>query len=351
MFLRTVSGSRRGFTLIELLVVVAIIALLISILLPSLSAAREQAKMVKCGANLRSLGQAVHSCYADYNEYGPTWDDGDTGNMPKPAQSYMLTWVDVLYDLNYLSDPKAGLCPNDDRPDEPADIRGEAWGKYFVRTMGVNDKQRNGTRTSYAMNIHMHFNFPADRHADPSRQVYAIDGWWCWFGSLNAAWLMAPRVLGTPPPPHMWPNDYATMVGWRHGRDHRAESLYRDGHVATLTPKPPRSVGDLFYYTVDTARSFTWLPGETSTRIPGGVYGQILGGQGYEGHIDEFLFPYVEEPLEPTWVRALEGKVGAKRLGGGDNIHPFAFPEELSATWRTNRNLWTKLPNNSDDRR
>lgn len=54
-----------GFTLIELLVVVAIIALLISILLPSLNLARKQAKQMICNTRLRSQGQASYMYAAD----------------------------------------------------------------------------------------------------------------------------------------------------------------------------------------------------------------------------------------------------------------------------------------------
>ncbi len=60
-----------GFTLIELLVVVAIIALLVSILLPSLGKAREQAKKVFCSNNVGQFGRAVHIYQSEYKYYPP----------------------------------------------------------------------------------------------------------------------------------------------------------------------------------------------------------------------------------------------------------------------------------------
>ena len=60
-------GPRYSFTLIELLVVVAIIAVLISILVPSLHEAREMAMIATCGTRLRGLGLSL-TVYAEDHE-------------------------------------------------------------------------------------------------------------------------------------------------------------------------------------------------------------------------------------------------------------------------------------------
>ncbi len=78
---------RRGaFTLIELLVVVAIIALLIGVLLPSLSAARRQARTVMCGTQLRELARG-------WTYYVHAHNDVIVPGRPAPLPGNNLYWV------------------------------------------------------------------------------------------------------------------------------------------------------------------------------------------------------------------------------------------------------------------
>ncbi len=94
---------RRGFTLIELLTVVAIIALLVSILLPSMSRAREQAKRVYCSSNLRSIGQAALA-YANEDEHELLIPIHQSMVTYKPSSDYWLwrtaMWVFVRRSLS-----------------------------------------------------------------------------------------------------------------------------------------------------------------------------------------------------------------------------------------------------------
>jgi prepilin-type N-terminal cleavage/methylation domain-containing protein/prepilin-type processing-associated H-X9-DG protein len=97
------SGETRGFTLVELLVVIGIIALLVSILMPALSKARDYANTIKCAAHLRTVGQGV-AIYMAENKltfpasyvYNGQQVVGGVQTPDAPVQGY-LHWSALLF--------------------------------------------------------------------------------------------------------------------------------------------------------------------------------------------------------------------------------------------------------------
>ncbi|MFG0250574.1 MAG: type II secretion system protein [Phycisphaeraceae bacterium JB051] len=90
--------KRHAFTLIELLVVISVISLLISILLPALSKARQAAVRVKCLANARGIGQSLILASNDYKQKIP--DLGNWGGSEGPFGGLNHTHVASPYELN-----------------------------------------------------------------------------------------------------------------------------------------------------------------------------------------------------------------------------------------------------------
>lgn len=82
----TVRNSRHstGFSLIELLVVVAMIALLLAILLPSLSGARDQARAAMCGSSLKQIGLAA-TAYGQEHHGWMVGSPNTSGNGARPG--------------------------------------------------------------------------------------------------------------------------------------------------------------------------------------------------------------------------------------------------------------------------
>ncbi|MBN2445240.1 MAG: prepilin-type N-terminal cleavage/methylation domain-containing protein [Phycisphaerae bacterium] len=142
-----------AFTLIELLVVIAIISLLVSILLPALSYARQQGRAIKCLANMRTLGQGLILYQADNNDiFVPSRLPKMAGNSCEPyatlfgQRKYRPTFMALLsaaFGVPPFDDPQA--CKNTkDRFGEDGDRQNYTSGAYVCPSVPTWTDERNG---------------------------------------------------------------------------------------------------------------------------------------------------------------------------------------------------------------
>ncbi len=150
-----------AFSLIELLVVVAIMGVLASVLLPSLSRARDRTREVTCATNLRTWGHAFHLYANDYNGTLPHTDDR-ARNRPADVHDpnhpeHECCYIDVLPPLlgrRAWRDFDEGEKPTDD-----------IWQCPMARPLDdtAYSPQYQPSRTgyhSYAMNSYLEHDFP-----------------------------------------------------------------------------------------------------------------------------------------------------------------------------------------------
>ena len=120
--------KRRGFTLIELLVVISIIALLVGILLPSLSKARTQARRAACAANLNQIGIGFQS-YLNENRDLMPYASFFPSVAPLPLTTSEPIYIADVLTPHLNESRKVFECPGDvaSPKQRPAPFAGMTW--------------------------------------------------------------------------------------------------------------------------------------------------------------------------------------------------------------------------------
>ena len=160
--------TRSAFTLVELLVVIGIIAVLIAILFPALSRAREHANRIKCLATLRTMGQAAQMHAIEHRGHMPLagplpvaiYPDA-IGDVPMKKYTYFLN------SANHGDDNAPGFAP------APLSASlGQYMGLPVV--FGTRQELQDSMRSELVVR---HFICPSDRAPTTGSTISCVAGW------------------------------------------------------------------------------------------------------------------------------------------------------------------------------
>ena len=240
----------KGFTLIELLVVISIIALLISILLPALSAAREASRTVACASNLKQLGLANALYQNDFDQYFPFartspenffWHTTLRGYVG--GSSRTLGAAASSGELEALRG--AFLCPSARSTDSTYAQYVGSLSLFHIEALAPNIwgigysldrlKRQTEVATFFDTNVLLNQDFNADQDGRSVRTQAGTNPWRFRFGdpagpAPTDAIATAPNVDGLTTQPQGGPT--RSNIRLRHAGESVANRAFADGHVA-----------------------------------------------------------------------------------------------------------------------
>lgn len=230
---RRITGSGCGFTLVELLVVVAIIALLVSILLPSLGKAKEQARMVMCLSNIRALGLAFKFYTGENNDWYPA-GAANGGGSEYTWDSILQPYYEV-YGLLY--------CPSDKTIRE-YDLWSQPKEWRYPRSYAIN---RNvswmGPSTAYPLEWPGGVGNTADV-TYPNETILLGEMWWSQYWTT-----FTPGMYHTYSGCGIFTDRTGRFATTDvHRNDDIANYLFCDGHVAPVPADDQRITAPDYYY-------------------------------------------------------------------------------------------------------